>query len=99
MTYQEFLQQKIAISENFGFEVSLDEIHPILKPHQKAIVQWAVRGGRRALFESFGSPSRPGRGVERIPIFNDSLFYLRQAEHESSIPTLFDLLDTEEVPL
>jgi hypothetical protein len=28
--------------------------------------------------------------------FHDSLFYLRQAEHEASIPTLFDLLATSE---
>jgi len=54
VTYDEFLQQKVAIAESYGFDVALDEIHPLLKDFQKAIVQWAVKGGRRALFEAFG---------------------------------------------
>jgi hypothetical protein len=37
-----------------GPEISPGEIHPVLKPHQRAIVQWAVRGGRRGIFASFG---------------------------------------------
>jgi superfamily II DNA or RNA helicase len=28
--------------------------HPILKPHQAALVRWAVEGGRRAIFAAFG---------------------------------------------
>ncbi len=52
--YQAFLEQKISLSKDAGIECSLDEIHPLLKPHQKAIVQWAVQGGRRAVFASFG---------------------------------------------
>ena len=31
-----------------------EEISPALKPHQKDAVRWALHGGRRALFESFG---------------------------------------------
>lgn len=54
MDYIDFLKTKIEIAKETGFEVSLDEIHPTLKPHQKDSVRWAVKGGRRALFEAFG---------------------------------------------
>ena len=37
-----------------GIRVEPGQINPILKPHQRMIVQWAVRGGRRAIFASFG---------------------------------------------
>lgn len=30
------------------------DINPALKPHQRDAVRWALKGGRRALFESFG---------------------------------------------
>ena len=53
-TYDEFLDDKIEVAKESGFEISLDEINPALKPHQKLAVQWAVRGGRRGLFERFG---------------------------------------------
>jgi len=52
--YLEFLRQKIRLADFAGFEVADTEINPILKPHQRAIVQWAVRGGCRAIFAAFG---------------------------------------------
>lgn len=54
MTYQEFLQTKIEIAQESGFDISKDEINPALKPHQQDAVVWAIKGGCRALFESFG---------------------------------------------
>ena len=54
MNYQEFLQSKIDIAEETGFEVEPEAVNPALKPHQRDAVLWALRGGRRALFESFG---------------------------------------------
>ncbi|SFR15361.1 DNA methyltransferase [Desulfoscipio geothermicus] len=54
MDYLEFLKSKIEVAPETGFEISLDDINPVLKPHQKDAVRWAVKGGRRALFESFG---------------------------------------------
>ena len=54
MTYEEFLISKIDIAEQTGFEINDEDVNPILKPHQKDAVKWAVKGGRRALFESFG---------------------------------------------
>ena len=45
---------KMEIAKESGFEIDKAEINPVLKPHQRDAVQWALRGGRRALFESFG---------------------------------------------
>lgn len=52
--YVEFLKNKVAKAERLGFDISPDDVHPLLKPHQRASVVWAIQGGRRALFEAFG---------------------------------------------
>lgn len=54
MTYDEFLRSKIAIAQDSGFNIELSEINNILKPHQKDAVKWALHGGCRAIFASFG---------------------------------------------
>lgn len=54
LTYDAFIEQKIAIAPDVGYQIAPDDIHPLLKPHQRDIVQWAVQGGRRAIFASFG---------------------------------------------
>lgn len=54
MNYTEFLHSKIEVAPVSGFEVRPEDINPALKPHQRDAVMWAVKGGRRALFESFG---------------------------------------------
>lgn len=54
MTYLEFLKTKIELAKESGFEINADDLNPALKPHQKDAVAWALKGGRRALFESFG---------------------------------------------
>lgn len=54
MEYIEFLKSKIQIAKETGFTISPDEVNPIAKPHQRDGVVWSVKGGRRALFESFG---------------------------------------------
>jgi hypothetical protein len=53
--YEEFLSAKAQLATTEGFlDVTIEDVHPILKPHQADAVVWAVRGGRRALFEAFG---------------------------------------------
>lgn len=52
MKYEEFLKSKVIISEDFGFDCS--ELSGKLKPHQKDIVEFSIKGGRRAVFASFG---------------------------------------------
>lgn len=62
--YLDFLRQKIKLASFAGFEVADAEINPILKPHQRKIVQWAVQGGNRAIFASFGL----GKSVMQIEV-------------------------------
>ncbi len=54
MSYSDFLAQKVAFDSACGIDVDRERIHPLLKPHQKDLVQWAVKGGRRAIFAAFG---------------------------------------------
>lgn len=53
-SYAEFLAEKVNFGQEYGFTVDDAAISPILNPHQRAIVQWAVAGGRRAIFAAFG---------------------------------------------
>lgn len=52
--YSEFLRQKIKLANFNGFDVPLKQVNPSLKPHTRDIVRWAVQGGNRAIFASFG---------------------------------------------
>lgn len=52
--YEEFLKSKVRLAGQSGFNISLDDVNPALKLHNRLMVKWAVEGGRRALFASFG---------------------------------------------
>jgi len=52
--YKEFLEAKIVVAGTYGTEIDKTQINPIALPHQKDIVHWAISGGRRAIFASFG---------------------------------------------
>ena len=54
MTYLDFLKTKVEVAPISGFSVEPSELSESLKPHQRDAVIWALNGGRRALFESFG---------------------------------------------
>lgn len=54
MTYVDFLKAKINLASFSGFDVPMEQINPALKPHTRDIVRWAVQGGNRAIFASFG---------------------------------------------
>lgn len=55
MSYADLLASKAQFAEESGFAaVNADDVNPALKPHQRDAVLWAVRGGRRAIFASFG---------------------------------------------
>lgn len=62
MNYLEFLKTKIEIAPSSGFVIDRSEVNAALKPHQADAVIWAIRGGRRALFEAFGL----GKTVQEI---------------------------------
>ncbi|MDX2187763.1 MAG: DNA methyltransferase [Opitutaceae bacterium] len=73
--YENFIKTKVRLAESWGFEISEDLINPALKPHQKAIVRWAVAGGRRAIFASIGL----GKTVIELEIARIFLLLLGQA--------------------
>ena len=52
--YMEFIKGKIVTAPRGGFTVNDSDIHQMLKPHQRDIVKWALDGGCRAIFASFG---------------------------------------------
>lgn len=52
--YIDFLKEKMAISHDIGFQIDRNDLTPTLYPHVKDSVEWAIRGGCRAIFSSFG---------------------------------------------
>lgn len=62
--YYKFLISKINMAPETGFAIDPNNLNPILKPHQRDAVAWAIRGGRRALFESFGL----GKTIQQLEI-------------------------------
>lgn len=53
-SYRDFIGRKVTLAKDHGVSVVIEDIHPALKPHQRDVVQWACRGGRRAIFAAFG---------------------------------------------
>jgi DNA modification methylase len=54
MNYYDFLKSKIKIAPDDGFDIDVSELSSVLKPHERDSASWMIRGGRRALFSSFG---------------------------------------------
>jgi DNA modification methylase len=54
MDYQKFIEGKILSTPIAGFDVKDEEIHPSLFEHQRDTIKWCAKGGRRAVFKSFG---------------------------------------------
>ena len=50
--YEEFLTKKAYKIENVGFDT--DDVHPMLFPFQQAVVKWAAKKGRAAIFADCG---------------------------------------------
>lgn len=61
-SYMEFLEGKVVKAPISGLDVTEDDISPALLPHQRDAVIWALKGGRRALFEAFGL----GKSVQQL---------------------------------
>nr|WP_244664072.1 DNA methyltransferase [Xanthomonas phaseoli] len=58
------MERKVRVAPSLGFDVSPDDVHPLLKPHQRDSVVWACSGGRRALFQRFGL----GKSMQQLEI-------------------------------
>ena len=76
MNYEEFLKTKIDIAKDTGFEVDKSELNIALKPHQKDAVAWALKGGRRALFESYGL----GKTVQELEFLHQVILHEKQGK-------------------
>lgn len=63
-SYNDFILSKVETAPISGFEIDDSEINPCLKPHQRVAVKWAIAGGRRGIFESFGL----GKTVQELEI-------------------------------
>jgi hypothetical protein len=53
-TYDQFLASKVVIADERGSESAGLTLRPHLFPHQADLARWAIRGGNRAIFASFG---------------------------------------------
>lgn len=62
--YQAFIAAKAVVAPTRGFLVDDAEISPILKLHQRRIVQWALAGGQRAIFATYGL----GKTIQQLEI-------------------------------
>jgi hypothetical protein len=74
--YTAFLESKAVAALQSGFEVSVEELNPILFPHQKDVCRWAIAGGCRAIFASFGL----GKTVMQIQVIKTILDRVDAAE-------------------
>lgn len=93
MNYQEYIDSKSIEVKTFGFEAK--NLNKVLFPHQKDVVQWALSGGRRAIFCSFGLGKCHGIDTQYC---KDGVIYCQEAEcQKHNVPTLFDVLEQEKV--
>jgi DNA modification methylase len=52
--YREFLESKIKLAEDHGFEADRTQLHPSTLPHQADTILWALKKGRALIGSSFG---------------------------------------------
>ena len=52
--YQQLIESKRIVVKPAGKDVDKSDIHPVLYDFQRAVVRWAVRMGRAAIFEDCG---------------------------------------------
>lgn len=78
--YRSFLEAKFKFEQSTGFEIDPARVNPALKDHIRAIVPWAIKGGRRAFFLNFGL-GKTGLQVECMRIIGQ----------ETGEPTLITL--------
>lgn len=53
-SYTTFLESKIKLAEDCGFEADAAQLHPSTLPHQADTILWALRKGRALIGSSFG---------------------------------------------
>lgn len=98
--YRAFLEAKAPMAQPAGLPCSLDDVPTHLKtgeeikPHQRAIIRWAIEGGRRALFEAYGL----GKSIQQLLILDIILEKLEAARRAVDGPVV-DIMGLIVVPL
>lgn len=101
--YRAFLAGKAPRADQLGFPVGEEAVNPELLPHVRAIVPWACRGGRRAIFAAFGLAKTSmqieivrqcllhagGHGLIVCPLGVRHEFMLEQAARHSGVTLKF----------
>lgn len=54
MKYEDFIIQKGELTQQNGFDVDVEAIHPLLFDFQKSITAWAVKNGKACIFAATG---------------------------------------------
>lgn len=54
MKYDEFIKSKMTKAVDSGFEISIDDLNPMLFDWQKEIVRWSLAKGKSAIFADCG---------------------------------------------
>ena len=92
-TYLEFLQSKMRLSENSGFDIVDRVINRFSNPGETVFDPFA--GLFTVPFRAM-KLGRKGVGTELNPeSFRDGLFYLRKQEIDMSAPTLFNMINEQ----
>ena len=108
--YSDFLAAKVPAAQHQGFEIDPESVNPLLKPMTRAIVPWAVKGGRRALFLRFGLHKTStqieigrqvmiregGHGLIVVPLGVRHEFFLEQERYHPGVRLKF-IRRTEEM--
>lgn len=59
MNYKDFIDSKVQVFENVGFDMDKEDLNPMLFEFQKDIVRWALKKGRAAIFADCGLGKTP----------------------------------------
>lgn len=108
--YTDFLKQKIKMATFKGFQAKSGELSPVLYPHQRDIVDRLIERysnkGERVYDPFCGLGTVPYRAILKgrtgggselnTAYFMDQVHYLKSAEKEFSMPSLFDVLEEAE---
>jgi superfamily II DNA or RNA helicase len=89
MDYRRFLESKTKLSDRVGVHVDADDLHPMLKPHQRALTTWALRKGSAALFADTGLGKsfmqlEWARALDKRTLFLAPLSVARQTVREAA---------------
>ena len=85
MTYEDFIRAKQVAAPDRGAQIEVGELkHPFF--HVRAISEWAIRGGRRAVFSAFGTQKTLRRKGNYI---HDSLGEQMKPYYEESGITIY----------